>query len=196
MLVKDALVNTGQFGMMTGFRNSRLPNCLGPCWKTEGGFAFSFQISFRLDEVDPAQIKLVRKTSFQTLYHDPTGLKQLVKDILNGPLGAEDSPNEQNVKREEHRNHKGEICGGEITVWDAPGPMPMITQNAIFYPIEFRGRFEVQVIHEPTVTKLYSIEYLVGIRATAFRGAITPCTAFPQKRKGHGCVPPDRRGTR
>jgi hypothetical protein len=181
MIVKDALVNTGQLGMKTGFQNARLPNVLGPCWKTEGGFAFSFQISFRLDEVDPDQIKLVRKAVAQTLYRDPTGLKQQVKDILHSPLSSEDSPDEKNVKREAHRNYKGEICGGEVTVWDAPGPRHLIAVDPRYYPIEFQGRFEVHVIHQPTQTKLYSIEYLVGLRATAPRGEIIPCTAFPHK---------------
>jgi hypothetical protein len=181
MIVKDALVNTGQLGMKTGFQNARLPNVLGPCWKTEGGFGFSFQISFRLDEVDPDQIKLVRKAVAQTLYRDPTGFKQQVKDILHSPLSSEDSPDEKNVKREGHRNYKGEICGGEVTVWDAPGPRHLIAADPRYYPIEFQGRFEVQVIHQPTQTKLYSIEYLVGLRATASKGEITPCTAFPHK---------------
>jgi hypothetical protein len=173
MNVTDALVNTGQFGMVTGFQNGRLPNRLGPCWKTEGGFGFSFQISFNLNDVDPAAIKVVRKTCFQTLYRDPTGLKQAEKDILTDPLGSEDSPDEKNVKREAYLNHKGEICGGKVTVWDAPGPRHLITQSPQYYPVEFRGRFEVQVLHEPTAKQFYTIEYLVAIRATPPQGAIT-----------------------
>jgi hypothetical protein len=99
MNVTDALVNTGQFGMVTGFQNGRLPNRLGPCWKTEGGFGFSFQISFNLNDVDPAAIKVVRKTCFQTLYRDPTGLKQAEKDILTEGLssGATDSTKYPNM---------------------------------------------------------------------------------------------------
>jgi hypothetical protein len=180
MIVKDAFVNTGQLGMKTGF-GDRQPHVLGPCWKNEGGFAFSFQISFRLGEVDPGQIELVRNCIAQTLYHDPTGLRQEVKDIRTLAMTTKDNPGEHNIKREAHRNHKGEICGGEVTVWDSPGPRHLITTDERYYPIEFQGRFEVRVIHKLTHTQLYSIEYLVGIRATKFKGEIIPSLAFPHK---------------
>jgi len=193
MLVTDALVNTGQLGLVTGFGNARLPNRLGPYWKAEGGFGYSFQISFNLNDVNPSDIRLARKAISQTQYQDPTGLRQPPKDIFNDPLGMEDSPNEGNVKREAYRDHKGQICGGRITVWDAPGPRDLITKNPVCYPIEFRGRFQLQVVHQPTLTRLYTIVYVVAMRTTIFQGAIThsaDAKRFPSMfdvlRRAHG----------
>ncbi|MDD1622751.1 MAG: hypothetical protein LUQ11_14840 [Methylococcaceae bacterium] len=172
MRVSNILINTGQASIERGFQNTRLPLRLGVYDEGEGKpFRYGLQVTFTLDGIATSDTRFIRRCTQCIKWTDPlqAGLSRLglnspeQVDVMTGDLGTADSPDQQNVIEN----------GCRKIVFDAPGPTrSFVVENPICYPIIFRARFQLNLIHSQLNNPIGTAEYYIELTKQRIDGAV------------------------